>query len=112
MKATLGIISMFLLISTCGFAGNGSRIGRDALDRLMNRKIFYPESLRAQHIEATVSVKLKINEKAKIEIVSIQSDSEEMKAAVEHQVMNLKYKATPGLIGSEFDYTFTFKVQE
>ncbi len=108
MKATLGIISMFLLISTFSFAGNGE----SALDRLMNRKIFYPESLRSQHIEATVMVKLKINEKAKIEIVSIQSDSEEMKKAVERQVMNLKYKATSNLIGSEFDYTFKFKVQE
>lgn len=108
MKATLGIISAFLLISTFSFAGNGE----SALDRLMTKKIYYPESLRAQHIEATVTVKLKINEKGKIEIVSIQSDSEEMKKAVERQVINLKYKAPANLIGSEFDYSYKFKVQE
>lgn len=108
MKATTILFGIFLAVSTLSFAGNGD----SAVDKIISKKIAYPESLRSKGIEATVQVKLKINEEGKLEIVSIQSDSEEMKAAVERQVNKLKYKANSALFNQEFDYTFKFKLQD
>lgn len=108
MKATVLFIGMFLMTNTFVFAGNGDNL----VDRIMHRKISYPEALRAKGIEATVSVKLRVVNGGKVEIVDITSDSEEMKAAVAQQVERLKFRAPSNLVGEEFDYTFKFQVQK
>lgn len=107
MKASHILFSLFLVISSFGFAGNGE----SALDRLMNRKISYPEALRSKGIEATVKVKIRVSKLGSLEVVSIESDSPEMREAVEKQVKQLKFSAPANLIGKEFDYSFRFQVQ-
>lgn len=109
MKASILFIAIFF--STAGsfvFAGNGENL----LDRIMHRKISYPESLRAKGIETTVQVKVLVLAENKIEILQITSDSEEMKAAIEKQVQQIKIKVPQNLIGNTFNYTFKFQVQK
>lgn len=109
MKATILFIALFL--TTTGsfvFAGNGDNL----LDRIMNRKISYPESLRAKGIETTVYIKVRVLSENQIEILEIASESEEMKAAVEKQVQQIKIKVPQNLVGNTFNYTFKFQVQK
>jgi hypothetical protein len=109
MKATILFITLFF--ATTGsfvFAGNGENL----LDRLMHRKISYPESLRAKGIETSVHVKVRVLAENKIEIIEITSDSEEMKAAIEKQVQQIKIRVPQNLIGNTFNYTFKFQVQK
>jgi|GEM_PF-2504359 len=109
MKATILFIALFL--TTTGsfvFAGNGDNL----LDRIMHRKISYPESLRAKGIETTVFVKVRVISENQIELIEIASDSEEMKAAIEKQVKQVKIRVPQNLIGNTFNYTFKFQVQK
>lgn len=109
MKATILFIALFL--TTAGsfvFAGNGENL----LDRIMHRKISYPESLRAKGIETTVKIKVRVISENQIELVEITSDSEEMKAAIEKQVQQIKIRVPQNLIGNTFNYTFKFQVQK
>lgn len=108
MKATHLLFSFSLLISSFSFAGNGE----NALDRLMNRKIFYPEALSVKGVEATVKVTVRVNELGALEVVSIASESAEMSEAVKNQVEHLKFTAPVDLIGKEFEYSFRFQVQK
>ena len=108
MKATHLLFSFSLLISSFSFAGNG----KNALDRLMNRKIFYPEALSAKGVEATVKVTVRVNELGALEVTSITSDSQEMSEAVQKQVEKLKFTAPNELIGKEYEYSFRFQVQK
>ncbi len=89
-------------------AGNGETL----LDRIMHRKISYPESLRAKGIETTVQVKVRVISENKVEIIEITSDSEEMKASVEKQVQQIKFHVPQNLIGSTTTYTYKFQVQK
>ena len=109
MKAAILFIVLFLTTSgSFVFAGNGETL----LDRIMHRKISYPESLRAKGIETTVQVKVRVISEDKIEILQITSDSEEMKAAIEKQVQQIKIKVPQNLIGNTFTYAFKFQVQK
>lgn len=108
MKSTVLFTLLFLTTSTLVNAGNGENI----LDRMMHRKISYPDALRAKGIETTVNVQLRVTADNQIEIIKISSDSEEMNAAVEKQVRQLKFKAPQDLVGNIFNYTFKFKVQK
>lgn len=109
MKATILFIALFL--TTTGsfvFAGNGDNL----LDRIMHRKISYPESLRAKGIETSVYVKVRVISENQIEIIEIASASEEMKAAIEKQVQQIKIRVPQNLVGNTFNYTFKFQVQK
>ncbi len=109
MKAAILFITLFF--TTTGsfvFAGNGENL----LDRIMHRKISYPESFRAKGIETTVHVKVRVLAENKIEIIEITSESEEMKAAIEKQVQQIKIKVPQNLVGNTFNYTFKFQVQK
>ncbi|MNU62017.1 hypothetical protein D3C71_512310 [compost metagenome] len=108
MKTIILFISFFLTTGSIALAGNGETL----LDRIMHRKISYPESLRAKGIEATVQVKLRVISENKVEIVEIKSDSQEMKASVEKQVQQIKFNVPQNLIGNVFNYTFKFQVQK
>lgn len=108
MKATHLLFSFFLLISSFSFAGNG----KNALDRLMSRKIFYPEALSQKGVETTVKVTVRVNESGALQVISIASDSQEMNEAVQKQVEHLKFTAPSDLIGKEFEYSFKFQVQK
>lgn len=108
MKAILTLISAVLLVSTFSFAGNGE----NAVDKLVNRKIQYPEWLRSKQIETKVMVTLHVNEAGAFEISEIHSDSPEMIEAVKKQIAKLKLKVTPDIIGKDFSYTFNFKIQQ
>ena len=90
------------------FAGNGEGL----LDRIMHRKISYPESLREKGIETTVHVKVRVLAENQLEIVEISSDSNEMKTAVEKQVQQIKINLPQYLVGNTFNYTFKFQVQK
>jgi len=109
MKATILFIALFLTTSTSFvFAGNGENL----LDRIMHRKISYPESLREKGIETTVKVKVRVLSENQIELIEITSDSEEMKAAIEKQVQQIKIRVPQNLVGNTFSYTFKFQVQK
>jgi len=108
MKATHILFGILFMTSTLSFAGNGE----NALDRLMNRKISYPEALSMKGIEATVRVTVRVNETGTLEVISIASDSPEMSKAVKKQVENLNFSAPTNLIGKEFNYSFKFQVQQ
>ncbi|MNJ84948.1 hypothetical protein D3C87_24120 [compost metagenome] len=108
MKTIILFISFFLTTGSIALAGNGETL----LDRIMHRKISYPESLRAKGIETTVQVKVRVISENKVEIIEIISDSEEMKASVEKQVQQIKFNVPQNLIGNVFNYTFKFQVQK
>lgn len=108
MKAFTLLFSATVLMASLTFAGNGE----STLDKLINRKIHYPESLRAKQIDTRVNVLLSVNDSGSIEIISIESDSNELIEAVKQQVSQLKIKDTSDLIGKQFKYTFHFKIQE
>ena len=108
MKATILFIALFLTTASAAFAGNGESL----LDRIMHRKISYPESLREKGIETTVTVKVRVLAENQLEIVKITSESEEMKAAIEKQVQQMKIRVPQNLIGNTFNYTFKFQVQK
>jgi outer membrane biosynthesis protein TonB len=109
MKATILFIALFLTTSSSFvFAGNGDNL----LDRIMHRKISYPESLRSKGIETTVYVKVRVLAENQIELIEIASDSEEMKAAIEKQVQQIKIKVPQNLIGKTFNYAYKFEVQK
>src|SRR6218665_4008985 len=97
MKAVVLLAGMFLATSVT-FAGNGENL----VDRLVKRKVSYPEALRAQGVEATVNVKLRVVAGGLVEIIAIDSESEEMKAAVEKQLRQLKFKNPAQVAGKEF----------
>ncbi len=107
MKAII-LITGFVLATTFSFAGHGETI----VDRIMHRKISYPESLREKGIETTVRLRLRVVSEYEVEIVRISSDSEEMNAAVAEQVRHIRFRLPKGLVGSEFSYTYRFKVQD
>lgn len=107
MKKSFLVAGIIFGLSGMVFASNGE----SAVDRILHKKISYPEALRAKGIEAKVNVRLKVNEQGKLEIISMDSDSKELKEAVERQVKQLKFKAEEQLIGSVFNYSFNFKVQ-
>lgn len=108
MKAMVLLIGIFFSTGAFVMAGNGETL----LDRIMHRKISYPESLRSKGIETTVQVKLRVVSEGQIEILELTSDSEEMKAAVEKQVQQIKIKLPQNLVGQVFTYTFRFQVQK
>ena len=108
MKAIILFTSFFLTTGSIALAGNGETL----LDRVMHRKISYPESLRAKGIETTVQVKVRVVSENKVEIVEILSDSEEMKTSVEKQVQQIKFNVPQSLVGNTFNYTFKFQVQK
>jgi outer membrane biosynthesis protein TonB len=108
MKASILFIAIFLTTASTTFAGNGESL----LDRIMHRKISYPESLREKGIETTVHVKVRVLAENQLEIVEIASESEEMKAAIEKQVQQIKINLPQSLIGNTFNYTFKFQVQK
>jgi outer membrane biosynthesis protein TonB len=109
MKTTILLLTLFLSTSSSFvFAGNGDNI----LDRIMHRKIAYPESLREKGIETTVHVKVLVLAENQLEILEITSDSEEMKAVIEKQVQQIKIKVPQNLVGNTFNYTFKFEVQK
>ncbi len=108
MKAIVLFTSLLFATSYTALAGNGETL----LDRIMHRKISYPEALRAKGIETTVNVKVRVVAENQLEIVEITSDSEEMKAAVEKQVKQIKLSVPQNLIGNTFNYTFKFQVQK
>ncbi|AEA45450.1 hypothetical protein [Fluviicola taffensis] len=108
MKATILVITLFLTTFTSAFAGHGD----NSLDRIIHRKISYPESLREKGVEASVYVKVRILAENKLEILQIASDSEEMKAIIEKQVQQIKIKVPQSLVGNTFNYTFKFQVQK
>lgn len=108
MKAAILFIALFLTTGSVVLAGNGENL----LDRIMHRKISYPESLRAKGIETTVHVKVRVLAENQIEILEITSESEEMKAAIEKQVQQMKINVPQNLIGNTFNYTFKFQVQK
>lgn len=108
MKAVILFIALFLTTGSVALAGNGENL----LDRIMHRKISYPESLREKGIETTVRVKVRVLAENQIEIIEIASDSEEMKAAIEKQVQQIKIKVPQNLVGNTFNYTFKFQVQK
>lgn len=108
MKAIILFTSLLFATSYTALAGNGETL----LDRIMHRKISYPEALRAKGIETTVHVKLRVLSENQIEIVEITSDSNEMKEAVEKQVKQIKFNVPQNLVGNTFNYTFKFQVQK
>lgn len=108
MKAVILFIALFLTTGSVALAGNGENL----LDRIMQRKISYPESLREKGIETTVRIKVRVLAENQIEIIEIASESEEMKAAIEKQVQQIKIKVPQNLIGNTFNYTFKFQVQK
>lgn len=108
MKAVILFIALFFTTGSVVLAGNGETL----LDRIMHRKISYPESLREKGIETTVRVKVLVVAQNQIEIVEIASDSEEMKAAVEKQVQQIKISVPQNLVGNTFTYTYKFQVQK
>ncbi len=108
MKATILFIALFVTTGSFVFAGNGENL----LDRIMHRKISYPESLREKGIETTVKVKVRVLAENQLEIVNITSDSEEMKAAIEKQVQQIKIRVPQNLVGDTFTYTYKFQVQK
>ena len=108
MKSVILFIAIFFTTASASFAGNGDNL----LDRIMNRKIFYPESLREKGIETTVHVKVRVLAENQLEIIEIASDSEEMKAAIEKQVQQIKIRLPQNLVGNTFHYTFKFQVQK
>lgn len=108
MKTIILFIALFITTGSVALAGNGETL----LDRIMHRKISYPESLREKGIETTVHVKVRVLAENQLEIVQIDSDSEEMKAAIEKQVQQIKIKVPQNLIGNTFNYTYKFQVQK
>jgi len=107
MKAIVLLVVMLVATSTT-FAGNGETL----VDRLVKRTVSYPEALRLKGIEATVHVKLIVRAGGNIEILAIDSESEEMKLAVEKQLKQLKFKNSAQVLGKEFNYTFRFQVEK
>ena len=107
MKVAVLLVGMLVAASTT-FAGNGETL----LDRVVKRNVSYPEALRAKGVEATVHVKLKVLTGGAIEILAIDSESEEMKTAVEKQLKQLKFKNSAQVLGKEFNYTFKFQVEK
>jgi outer membrane biosynthesis protein TonB len=107
MKAAI-LFSALFLTASLSFAGNGESL----LDRIMHRKISYPESLREKGIETTVHVKVRVLAENQLEVVEIASESEEMKAAIEKQVQQIKINLPQSLVGNTFNYTFKFQVQK
>ena len=108
MKTFILFIGFFLTTGSIALAGNGETL----LDRIMHRKISYPESLRSKGIETSVQVKVRVVSENKVEIIEIISDSEEMKASVEKQVQQIKFHVPQNLIGNTATYTFKFQVQK
>lgn len=108
MKASILFIALFLTTVSAAFAGNDENI----LDRIMHRKISYPESLREKGIETTVHVKVRVLAENQLEVIEIASESEEMKAAIKKQVQQIKINLPQALIGNTFNYTFKFQVQK
>lgn len=108
MKTVILFIALFMTTGSIALAGNGENL----LDRIMQRKISYPESLREKGIETTVHVKVRVLSENQLEIVQIASDSEEMKAAIEKQVQQVKIRVPQNLVGNTFNYTFKFQVQK
>lgn len=108
MKTVILFIALFMTTGSIALAGNGENL----LDRIMQRKISYSESLREKAIETTVHVKVRVLSENQLEIVEIASDSEEMKAAIEKQVQQVKIRVPQNLVGNTFNYTFKFQVQK
>lgn len=108
MKTVIITLGIFLSVGTTAFAGNGESL----VDRIMNRKISYPEALKAKGIETTVKVKVRVISENQLEIISIASDNNEMTQAVKQQIQNLKVNLPTNLIGQEFSYAFKFEIQK
>jgi outer membrane biosynthesis protein TonB len=106
MKAI--ITSLLLLIGGATFAGSGENL----LDRIMHRKISYPESLRSKGIEARVNVLIRVTDENSVEIVTIDSESAELKVAVEQQIKQLKFNLPKSMVGQIFQYVYKFEVQK
>jgi outer membrane biosynthesis protein TonB len=107
MKAIVLLAGM-AISGAVAFAGNGETL----IDKLVKRRVSYPEALKAKGIEATVNVKLRLIENGEVEILSIDSESEELKASVERQLKSLKFRNASSFIGEEFNYTFRFQVEK
>ena len=107
MKAIVLLAGM-VISGAVAFAGNGETL----IDKLVKRRVSYPEALKAKGIEATVNVKLRLIENGEVEILSIDSESEELKASVEKQLKSLKFRNAASFIGEEFNYTFRFQVEK
>lgn len=107
MKAIVLLVAM-TISGAVAFAGNGETL----VDKLVKRNVSYPEALRAKGVEATVNVKLKLIENGEVEILAIDSESAELKAAVENQLKSLKFRNAARFIGEEFNYTFKFQVEK
>jgi len=107
MKAIVLLVGM-AISGTIAFAGNGETL----VDKLVKRRVSYPEALKAKGIEATVNVKLRLIENGEVEILAIDSESAELKASVERQLKSLKFRNAASFIGKEFNYTFSFQVEK
>ncbi len=108
MKAVLISFGLVLTLASTAFAGNGKSI----VDRIMNRKISYPEALRAKGVEATVNVKVRVIAENQLEVVSIASENAEMTAAVKQQIERMKVNIPVSMIGQIYSYAFHFEVQK
>ena len=101
----LGAVLVGLFITGMTYAGNGESM----IDRLIKRKISYPEALKQKGIEASVQVKLRLLENGKVEVLAIESDSQEMKAEITKQLERISFKNVDQLVGQEFEYKFHFR---
>lgn len=108
MKAVVLTIGFVFAVGAAAFAGNGESL----VDKIMHRKISYPEALRAKGIEATVTVQVRVVSENCLEIVSIDSENGEMTEAVKKQIERMKVTIPTSMIGQLYTYAFKFKVQK
>lgn len=95
------------LFATSAIAGNGENL----VNRIVKRSVSYPEDLKSRGVEANVRVTVKVLEDGKLEVVSINSRSEELKQSVKTQLLAMKLKNYLPFVGQEFSYTFKFEVE-
>lgn len=106
MKAVMILAIALIGGNSIVYAGNGEK----AFKKMLERKIFYPLSVKAQE-EVTVTVSICVSEVGELFVSSVVSENQEMNEAIRKQFEKLNVKITPDMYGNTYQYKFKL-VQE
>ncbi len=85
---------------------------KSAVDRQVNKHIFYPTQGDEKNIEGNANVMLQVMPKGDVNVVLIQSGNPLVKKFIEKQVKKMKVDSNEVVAGQIFKYRFVFRAKE